>query len=176
MSSSAAVRGYNTASKASQAFAIDVLTFAVMSNHGAGDWVGRFGQLFQKTTVRSSLNQEGGTRGPRGGLPQREPPILSFMPEASVTRLRFVGFLEGLSWLALIVAMVIKRIYDEPGAIRIPGMVHGVFFVAYCAAIIQVMLVRRWPIGRGLALFTASLLPFGTFIMDSRIKRWAGGS
>ena len=141
---------------------------------------GRKGQLFQKMTVLSSLlsslNQEGGTRGPREGLPQREPPILSFMPEASVTRLRFVGFLEGLSWLALIVAMVIKRLYDEPGAIRIPGMVHGVFFVAYCAAIIQVMFVRRWPIGRGLVLFTASLLPFGTFIMDSRIKRWAGGS
>jgi len=126
--------------------------------------------------VLSSLNQEGGTSGPREGLPQLEPPILSFMTEASVTRLRFVGFLEGLSWLALIVAMVIKRLYDEPGAIRIPGMVHGVFFVAYCAAIIQVMFVRRWPIGRGLVLFTASLLPFGTFIMDSRIKRWAGGS
>lgn len=101
-----------------------------------------------------------------------EVPTLPAMADASVTRLRLIGFLEGLSWLALVVAMVIKRVNDQPEAIRIPGMVHGVLFLAFCAVLLQVMLTRRWPLGRGIALFLASLLPFGTFVMDARLKRW----
>ena len=95
------------------------------------------------------------------------------MTNAAVTRLRLFGFAEGLSWVGLIIAMVIKRVYDQPEAIRVPGMIHGICFIVYCIALVQVMFVRKWPAARGLALFIASLIPFGTFIMDSRLKRWA---
>ena len=95
------------------------------------------------------------------------------MTDAAVTRLRIVGFMEGLSWIALMVAMVVKRVYHHPEAVRVPGMIHGVLFLLLCIALAQVMSRRRWSLSRGMAIFIASLIPCGTFVMDSRLKRWA---
>lgn len=95
------------------------------------------------------------------------------MANTAVTVLRVVGFLEGLSWIALMVAMVVKRVYHHPEAIRVPGMIHGLLFLLFCSILVLVMYRRRWSFGRGAAVFVSSLFPFGTFIMDSRLKRWA---
>lgn len=87
--------------------------------------------------------------------------------------LRLTGLVEGTSTLALFgVAMPLKYAADMPMAVTVVGGIHGALFVAYVAMIILVLVRHRWPLGRGVALFIASIVPFGPFVMDRRIPRW----
>jgi integral membrane protein len=91
-----------------------------------------------------------------------------------VGRFRLVSFLEGLSFLILLlIAMPLKYLAGEPGAVRVVGMIHGVLFLAYVLLLIQVWADTRWPLQRIALLFVASLLPFGTFVADYRVLRQA---
>ena len=85
---------------------------------------------------------------------------------------RVIGFLEGMSFLLLLlVAMPLKYIFDLPLAVRITGSVHGLLFILFVAALFRVATKRSWPPRRSLAAFVASLVPFGTFVLDRALKR-----
>ena len=89
-------------------------------------------------------------------------------------RLHLLGLVEGTSTLVLfLVAMPLKYAADMPLAVTIAGSIHGALFVAYLLLLLVVQLKVRWPIGRSIALAVAAVLPFGPFVMDPRIKRWA---
>ncbi|MFT7485939.1 MAG: integral membrane protein [Candidatus Paceibacteria bacterium] len=91
--------------------------------------------------------------------------ILQF--DTPTARLRAVAFLEGLSYLALLlIAMPMKYLADLPLAVRITGSVHGVLFVALGLLVLQGVFARGkgflWAVRVGIA----SLIPFGTFFLD----------
>lgn len=88
-------------------------------------------------------------------------------------RLRLVGFLEGLSFLVLLgIAMPLKYFAEQPEAVRVVGMAHGILFLAYVLAIVHAHVeYDEWPLKRSLVLFLASLLPFGPFIADHKLLR-----
>lgn len=87
-------------------------------------------------------------------------------------RFRLIAFLEGLSFVVLLfVAMPLKYWAGLPMAVRIVGMVHGVLFLAFVAALFDVALKRGWPPARWGLAFLSSLVPFGTFAFDRSLKR-----
>jgi len=87
-------------------------------------------------------------------------------------RLRFIGFTEGVSFLVLLgIAMPLKYVWDWPLGVTVVGGLHGLLFVLYMAAVGHVAIVHRWPLLRILVAFLASLIPFGTFVLDARWKR-----
>lgn len=88
------------------------------------------------------------------------------------TRLRVVGFAEGLSYLLLLfIAVPLKRMGGHPEAVQILGPIHGLLFVLYVLIVIQAGTEYRWTLGKtGLALL-ASILPGGTFWADYKIFR-----
>ena len=97
------------------------------------------------------------------------------MLQTSIGKLRLVGMLEGLSFLVLcFVAMPMKYIGGDPGAVRIPGMVHGFLWVVLCAQLYQVKTELGWGWKKTLVPFIASLLPFGPFVIDGRLKAELG--
>ncbi|MEQ9407250.1 MAG: DUF3817 domain-containing protein [Fuerstiella sp.] len=57
---------------------------------------------------------------------------------------------------------------DMPGAVRIVGSVHGLFFVIL--SIMLMLAITRIPISRTMALtgIAAAVVPFGPFVYD----RW----
>ena len=57
-----------------------------------------------------------------------------------------------------------------PLAVRIVGMGHGVLFIAYCILLALCMRRFKWSIGFGIYLFVATLIPFGTFVTDRKLK------
>ena len=90
-----------------------------------------------------------------------------------VAALRLVGFAEGVSCVALFfVAMPLKYIADLPLAVRIVGAVHGGLFLAFLAVLVVAMARRRWSLGRGLLAAGAAVVPFGTFVIDRRLREW----
>jgi integral membrane protein len=91
-------------------------------------------------------------------------------------RLRLIAFVEGVSFLVLLfVAMPLKYLADLPLAVRIVGSIHGVLFIAFVAVLIRVSIARAWPLRRSLLAFVASIVPFGTFVLDRSLRREIAG-
>ena len=90
-----------------------------------------------------------------------------------VSFLRKSGIAEGISFLLLVgIAMPLKHIADKPMAVSIVGWIHGVLFVIFCIALVKTYAYAKWPAVRCMLVFIAALLPFGPFVIDSKMVRW----
>ena len=89
-----------------------------------------------------------------------------------IGRLRAIALIEGISYLILLgIAMPLKYFAEIPQAVRIAGSVHGVLFILFCLALAHVILQRPWPLLHSSLIFLSSLVPFGNFLIDSKLKR-----
>jgi len=89
------------------------------------------------------------------------------MVRTAVGRFRIIAFLEGLSFVLLVfVAMPLKYGMGLPQAVRLVGMAHGVLFVAFIVTLAGAALAASWTLRQVAVAFAASLLPFGTLLMD----------
>jgi len=90
----------------------------------------------------------------------------------SISNLRLIGFIEGVSFLILLlVAMPLKYYLDFPMAVKITGWIHGVLFILYIAAVFLAMKAMQWNWFSVLVALGASLIPIGTFVLDSSLKK-----
>ena len=87
-----------------------------------------------------------------------------------ISRFRLIGFYEGLSYLLLLgIAMPVKYIFGIPELVKYVGWAHGVLFIMYMVALLHVVVVHKWSLGKIAAGVIASLLPFGPFILDKKL-------
>lgn len=87
-------------------------------------------------------------------------------------RLFWVGRFEGVSFLLLLgVAMPLKYLADMPQFVTWVGWAHGLLFVAFLATLARAHQHEGWPFATLVGGFAASVLPFGTFVFESRVKR-----
>ena len=87
--------------------------------------------------------------------------------------LRKTAIVEGISFLVLLgIAMPLKYFAGQPLAVLIVGSIHGALFVIFGLALLYTMRIAKWSLGRAAAVFVASLVPFGPFVLDSRIRSW----
>ena len=83
-----------------------------------------------------------------------------------------IAFLEGISYLLLLlIAMPLKYLANIPEGVKYIGWAHGVLFVLFCLYLLKVWIGLKWSFGKAFLAFVASLLPFGTFILDARLKK-----
>jgi len=89
-----------------------------------------------------------------------------------VTQFRIIAMAEGISFLVLLgIAMPLKYAAGIPEPVTIVGWIHGGLFVLYLLATFRAAQFGNWP-GRWIFFaLAASLLPFGPFIFDHKIKR-----
>jgi integral membrane protein len=85
---------------------------------------------------------------------------------------RIAAIAEGISFLVLLgIAMPLKYFAGMPLAVTICGGLHGVLFISFfiLAGRMQDEFKKGWPwFGKALL---ASILPFGTFVMDKQWKK-----
>ncbi len=94
------------------------------------------------------------------------------MLKTPIGRLRAVGLLEGASFLVLLfIAMPLKYMAGMPMAVKLVGWAHGVLFMLYLLVLGQAARTLRWSALRVGAAFLASLVPFGPFVLDVRLRR-----
>ena len=85
---------------------------------------------------------------------------------------RMVAFLEGLSYiLLLLVAVPIKYSGGEDFFVKMLGMPHGILFVLYIAITLVLKINNQWIKNNFLAVLIASVIPFGTFGVDFKFKQ-----
>ncbi len=95
------------------------------------------------------------------------------MVKTPISRFRLVSFLEGVSYLLLLfIVMPIKYLADNPLPVKIIGMGHGVLFILFMIFLLESMKKHEWGNNFSIKLFICSLLPFGTFFMDKKLKTY----
>ncbi len=98
-------------------------------------------------------------------------------PGKTFNLFRKTGIAEGISFLVLIlIAMPIKYFAGFPIAVTIVGSIHGILFMAYLVLAWEARnepVVVKWkkPVAWMATCFIASLLPFGPFVLENRLKK-----
>jgi integral membrane protein len=96
--------------------------------------------------------------------------MIGTMVKSSLGQLRIIGFLEGVSFLVLLlVAMPLKYIWAMPMAVKVVGMAHGVLFILYIVYAIIVSFQQKWSLWTLTLVILASFVPLGTFLADAKI-------
>jgi integral membrane protein len=80
-----------------------------------------------------------------------------------------IAILEGWSYLILLgIGMPLKYILHIAMPLKIIGWAHGVLFIIYCVLLL-ILLIKKWPFKYCVIAFIASLIPFGTFVLDKKL-------
>lgn len=87
-------------------------------------------------------------------------------------RFRLTALAEGVSYLfLLLVAMPVKYLAGEPRVVLYTGWVHGLLFMLYILTLIAVKMTHNWGTKKTALAFIASLIPFGTFVLDKSLRQ-----
>ena len=71
----------------------------------------------------------------------------------------------------LFVAMPMKYIFDNPILAKYVGMGHGVLFILFLIVLFVVCEKQKWSLKMFILGLIASILPFGPFVFDAKIKK-----
>ncbi len=89
----------------------------------------------------------------------------------SLKRFRVISYIEGLSYLILVfIAMPIKYIGENPYPVKVFGMAHGVLFILFVLFLWDAMRKYEWNKNFSSRLFIYSLIPFGSFVIERKVK------
>jgi integral membrane protein len=91
---------------------------------------------------------------------------------SSLQRLRLVSAPEAVSFLLLLVCSVLKRT-TEFNAVPVMGAIHGVLFILYVVFWLDAWNRTKWSFGTAALYFVLSVLPFGGFVAERKLKRAA---
>ena len=84
---------------------------------------------------------------------------------------RMIALAEGVSFLTLLfIAMPMKYFMGVPEVVRVVGSIHGGLFVLYVGLLATLHVRQRWPVMFSLYAFVASVIPFGTFMLDKHLR------
>jgi integral membrane protein len=93
------------------------------------------------------------------------------MLNTEIGRFRLVSLLEGISFLVLLgIAMPLKYAAGIPEAVRYVGWAHGLLFVLFILALLSASTAARWPLSKIAGAFIASVVPFGAFVLERRLR------
>ncbi|MBS1676505.1 MAG: DUF3817 domain-containing protein [Actinobacteria bacterium] len=84
----------------------------------------------------------------------------------SLRTFRYVALAEATSFLALLVAAVIKRTSDNEVGVQILGPIHGALFIAYVAIALSIRTANGWTGKETVWILVGAVLPFGGYVVD----------
>jgi integral membrane protein len=79
---------------------------------------------------------------------------------------RYVALAEATSFLALLVATVIKHSDGGETGVQILGPIHGALFLAYVFLAIAIRGQEGWSIKVTCWILVGAVLPFGGYVVD----------
>jgi integral membrane protein len=99
-------------------------------------------------------------------------PFVDIKTASSLHRLRLVSAPEAVSFLLLLVCSVLKRT-TEFNAVPVMGAVHGVLFILYVLFWLDAWNRTKWNAKTAALYFVLSVLPFGGFVAERKLRREA---
>jgi integral membrane protein len=93
------------------------------------------------------------------------------VPMSQIRVFRMIALAEGVSFLTLLfIAMPMKYFMGMPEVVRVVGAIHGGLFVLYVGLLAMLHFRQRWSVIFSLYAFVASIIPFGTFVLDKQLR------
>ena len=90
---------------------------------------------------------------------------------SQIRMFRMIALAEGCSFLILLcVAMPMKYFMGMPEVVRVVGSIHGGLFLLYLGLLAVLHVRQRWSVMFSLYAFVASIIPFGTFMLDKQLR------
>lgn len=90
----------------------------------------------------------------------------------TIQRFRAISITEGISLLVLLfIAMPLKYGFDMPGMVKYVGWAHGLLFILYVLMLFPTQRSLNWSFSTTALGFVASLVPFGPFLFDRKLKK-----
>lgn len=87
---------------------------------------------------------------------------------------RYIAILEGISYLLFGITVPLKYAYEIVEPNYYIGMAHGMLFLVYCVLGLSCAVHYKWKFGFSVLVFLASLVPVGTFYIESKyLKKYA---
>ena len=91
---------------------------------------------------------------------------------SQIRTFRLTALAEGVSFLILLfIAMPMKYFMGMPEVVRVVGSIHGVLFILYVGQLARIHFTQRWSFSFSLYALLASVIPFGTFILDKQLRK-----
>jgi integral membrane protein len=90
------------------------------------------------------------------------------MTPSYTAKFRVVALIEAVTYLVLLVLTVLKST-SGPNLVPIMGPIHGIAFIAYFILALLVRPEQGWSGWQTVLVIVASALPFGAFVVNSRM-------
>jgi integral membrane protein len=87
-----------------------------------------------------------------------------------VQRFRVVAIIEATSWIVLWITMVWRRGFDGPDLSATLGPIHGILFLAYLVAALQVRTAQHWNGIRTAMVIFAAVIPIAGYFIAARLS------
>jgi integral membrane protein len=79
---------------------------------------------------------------------------------------RYVALTEATTFLALLVASVVKNTGGSEVGVQILGPIHGLLFIAYIVIALQLREPEGWTTRQTVWILVGAVLPFGGYVVD----------
>ncbi|OQO94034.1 hypothetical protein B1813_05885 [Saccharomonospora piscinae] len=86
-------------------------------------------------------------------------------------RFRVAAFVTGVGLLGLVVVMVIRYGFDNPGPSAVYSPVHGVIYMVYLVVAVDLALKARWSVKGTVGVLLAGCVPFFSFAAERAVTR-----
>jgi integral membrane protein len=79
---------------------------------------------------------------------------------------RYIALVEATTFLALLIASVIKNTGGSEAGVQILGPIHGLLFIAYVVFALQLREPEGWTGKQTVWILIGAVLPFGGYVVD----------
>jgi integral membrane protein len=80
--------------------------------------------------------------------------------------MRWIALAEATSFIALLIAAVIKRTGDNEIGVQILGPIHGLLFIAYVVNVFAIRTDLGWDGKTTFWILVGAVIPFGGYVVD----------
>ncbi len=84
----------------------------------------------------------------------------------TVKTFRYVALAEATSFIALLIAAVIKRTDGSEVGVQILGPIHGLLFISYVVIALMIRSEQGWSAKVTFWILVGAVLPFGGYVVD----------
>lgn len=80
--------------------------------------------------------------------------------------MRWIALAEATTFLALLIAAIVKRTADNEIGVQILGPIHGLLFIAYVVNAFSIREQLGWSAKTTFWVLVGAVVPFGGYVVD----------
>ena len=95
------------------------------------------------------------------------------MMRSPLTRYRVIAIVVGIGLIVLVcIGVPLKYVAGVSTVVAVVGPIHGVLYILYVLATLDLAIRRRWSLLRTLLVALAGTIPFMSFVAERNVTRW----